>query len=68
MGIAGEHLVAQRKSIEGDDQSDAYLLAVGPVIAGIPALSEPVRFGLAFEICAGHVIEKHVVLDREQLA
>ena len=33
MGVAGEHLVAERKAVEGHDQRDADLLAIGPVIA-----------------------------------
>jgi hypothetical protein len=37
MGIAGEHLVAQWKAVEGHDQRDAHLLVVGTMIARIPA-------------------------------
>ena len=33
MGVAGEHLVAQREAVEGHDQRDAHLLAVGSMIA-----------------------------------
>ena len=68
MGIAGEHFVAQGKAVEGHDESDAHLLAVGPMVARVAALCQRVGFGLAFEIRAGDIIEQHVVLDREQLA
>ena len=68
MGVAGEHLVAERKAVEGHDQGDAHLLAVGAMIAGIAALRLRVRFGLALEIGAGHIVEQHFVLHREQLS
>ena len=38
------------------------------MIAGIAALGEKVPFRLAFEVGARHVIEQHLVVDREQLA
>ncbi len=68
MGIAGEHLVAQGKAVEGHDQRDAHLLAVGAMIARVAALRLRVGFGLAFEIRARDVVEQHFVLDRKQLA
>ena len=68
VGVAGEHLVAQRKAVEGHDQRDADLLAVGAMIAGIAALGLRVGFRLAFEIGARDVVEQHFVLDRKQLA
>ena len=68
VGVAGEHLVAQGKAVEGHDQRDAHLLAVGPMIARIAALCLRVGFRLAFEIGARDVVEQHLVLDREQLA
>jgi hypothetical protein len=42
VGVAGEHLVAQRKAVEGHDKGDAHLLAVQAMIAGIAALRLPV--------------------------
>src|ERR1700681_4944126 len=66
--LAGEHLVAQGEAVEGHDKSDAYLLAIGPVIPGIAALGQRVRFGQAFEIRACHVVKQHFVLDRKQLS
>ena len=33
VGVAGEHLVAEWEAVEGHDQRDADLLAIGPVIA-----------------------------------
>ena len=68
VGIAGEHLVAERKAVEGHDQGDAHLLAVGAMIAGIAALRLRVGFRLALEIGARDVVEQHFVLDREQLS
>jgi hypothetical protein len=68
IGIAREDFVAERKPIEGHDQRDQHLFAVGAVIPGIPALSERVRFGLTFKVGARDVVEEHIVLDREQLA
>jgi hypothetical protein len=68
VGVAGEHLVAQRKTVEGHDQRDAHLLAVGTMIARIAAPGLRVGFCLALEIGAGDVVEQHFVVDREQLA
>ena len=66
--VAGKHLIAQREAIEGHHKGDADLLAVRPVIARIAALRLRIARRLAFEIGAGHVIEQHLVLHREQLA
>ena len=68
VGVTGEHLIAERKAVEGHDQRDADLLAVGAVIAGIAALGLWVPFRQSFEVRARHVIEQHFVLDREQLS
>jgi hypothetical protein len=68
VGVAGEQLVAQGKSVEGHDERDAHLLAVGPMITGIAALGLRVRPGLAFEVCARDIVEQHLVLHRKQLA
>ena len=68
MGVAGEHLVAQGKAVKSHDESNADLLAVGAMVAGIAALRLRVRFGLALEVCARDIIEQHLVLDRKQLS
>ena len=68
VGVAGEHLVAQRKAVEGHHQRDAHLLAVGTVIARVAAPGLWVGFRQALEIRAGDVVEQHFVVDREQLA
>jgi hypothetical protein len=68
VGVAREHLIAEREAIEGHDQRDAHLLAIGAVVAGIAALCQRVRFGLAFEERARHIVEQDFVLHREQLA
>jgi hypothetical protein len=68
VGVAGEHLVAQREAVEGHHQGDADLLAVGPVIAAVAALGQRVGRRLALEVGAGHVVQQHLVVDRKQLA
>ena len=68
VGIAGEYFVAQGKAVEGHDQRDAYLLAVGAMITGIAALRLRIGRGLALKIRARHVVEQHLVLDRKQLS
>ena len=68
MRVAGEHLVAQGEAVKRHHQRDAYLLAVGAVIAGVPALRLWIAFCLAFEICARNVVKQHFILDRKQLA
>ena len=68
MGVAGEHLIAERKAVERHDKGDQDLFAVGAMIAGVAALRLRVRFRLALEIGAGDVIEQHVVLNRKQLS
>ena len=67
MGIAGEHLVAQREAIKRHHERDAHLLAVGAVIAGVAALRLRIGFGLAFKIRTGDVVEQNLILDSEQL-
>jgi hypothetical protein len=66
--VAREDLVAQRKPVEGHHQSDAHLLAVGAMIAGVTALRLRIGFRLAFKIGACDVVEQHFVLDCKQLA
>ena len=68
MGVAGEHLIAEREAVEGHDQRDAHLLAVGPVIAGITALGQRIGLRVAFEEGARHIVKQHLVLGREQFA
>ena len=68
VGVAGEHLVAQREAVEGHHQGDADLLAVGPMIAAVAALRQRVGLRLALEVGAGHVVQQHLVVDRKQLA
>jgi hypothetical protein len=68
VGIAGEHLVAQRKAIEGHHKRDAHLLAVWAMVAGIAALGLRVAFRLALKIGARDIVEQHLVLDCKQLS
>src|SRR5262249_16848946 len=46
VGVAGEHLVAQREAVERHHQGDADLLAVGAVIAAVATTGQPVALGL----------------------
>jgi hypothetical protein len=68
VGVAGEHLIAEREAVEGHDKRNAHLCAVGAMIARIAALRLRVRFRQAFEIGARDVVEQHFVLNREQLS
>src|SRR6516165_12170826 len=68
MGITGKDLIAQREAVKRHHQRDAHLLAVRAMIAGVAALCLWVTVCLAFKVCTRDVIEKHLVLDREQLA
>src|ERR1700756_2956217 len=68
VGIAGEHLVAQWKAVEGHDQRDAHLLAVWAMVAGIAALGLRVAFRLALKIGARDIVEQHLVLNCKQLS
>ncbi len=63
--VAGKDLVAQGKPIEGHDQRDTHLLAVGPVIARVPALRKRVARRFPFKVRARHVIQKDLVLAGE---
>ena len=68
MGIAGKHLVPQGETVKAHHQSDTHLLAIGTVVARVPALGEFVAVRLAFKIGARHVIQQYFVLNREQFA
>ena len=68
MGIASEHLVAQRKAIKGDDEGDQDLLAVRAMVTRVATLRLGIAFCLTFEIRAGDVVEQHLVRNREQPA
>ena len=68
VGVAGEHLVAERKAVEGHHQRDAHLLAVGAMVAGVAAPGLRIGLRQALEIRARDVVEQHFVVDREQLA
>ena len=63
--VAGENLVAQGEAVEGHDQRDADLLAVGAMIARIATLGLRVGFCLALEVGACDVVEQYFVLDRK---
>ena len=65
--VAGEQLVAQRHALTGDDQGQADLAAVGPMIAAVPALGERVTRRGAFEVRARYVVEEQIVVQGEQL-
>jgi hypothetical protein len=68
VGVAGEHFIAQGKAIKGHNKRDAHLLAIGPMISGIAALSQRIGFCLAFEVRARDVVEQHLILNGKQLS
>jgi hypothetical protein len=68
VGVAREHLVAQGKTVERHHKSNADLLAVRAMIAGIAALRLRVGFRLTLEIGARHVVEQHLILNGKQLS
>src|SRR5262245_23471284 len=68
VGVTSEHLVTQREAVEGHNESDEYLLAIGAMIARVAALCQLVRFRLTFEVCARDIVKQHLVLARKQLA
>jgi hypothetical protein len=38
VGIAGEHLVSERKTVKGDDKRDQHLLAIGTMMTRVAPL------------------------------
>jgi len=67
VGIAGEHLIAKRKAIEGHHQGNQDLLAVGPMVPTVAALGLGIALRETLEIRARHVVEQQVVLQGKQL-
>jgi hypothetical protein len=61
--IAIEHLVAERHALARDHERDAYLLAVGTVIATVTAFGHGIARGLALEIRARDVVEQKLVVE-----
>ena len=57
VGIAGKHLVAERKTVKGDDERDQDLLAIGTMITRVTPLRLRIGLRLAFEIGAGDIVE-----------
>ena len=50
LGIAGEHLMGDRKAVAIDNEADHHLLAVRTMVARIAALRLRVGQGLALEV------------------
>ena len=50
----------------GDDEREAHLLAVRPVVAAVAPLREGVGCGVPFEVGARHVVEQEVVVHLEE--
>jgi len=65
VGVASKHLIAQRETVESNDESYQYLLAIRTVIARVAALRQWICYRLAFKVGARHVVEQHFVLDRK---
>ena len=68
VGVAGEHLVAQGKAVEGHDKRDADLACSRGDDRANSRAAPADCLRLALEIGARHIVEQHLVLDREQLA
>jgi hypothetical protein len=66
--ISVEHFVPERDAFARDDERDAHLFAVRPVVSAVPALRHRIAERLPLEVRAGHVVEEQVVRDRKQLA
>ncbi len=66
--IAGEELVAQRHPLTRDDEGEADLHAVRPVIAAVAPLGQGIGEGLPLEVGARDVVEEQVVVQGEEFA
>src|SRR5271165_1269422 len=64
---ASRALPAQGKAFAVDDQTEAQLLAVGPMVARVTALGFGIVWQAAFEIGTGQVVEEQVVAKGEQV-
>jgi hypothetical protein len=68
LGVAGKHLVGDRKALAADHQADHDLLAVGSMIAGIAALGLVVAGARALEVGRGEIVEIDRRIEVEQAA
>ena len=68
LGVAGEHLVGDRKAVAIDHQGDHHLLTIRPVIARVAALGLGIALTLAFEIGRGEIVEIDRGVEIEQAA
>ena len=66
--VAREDLVPQGQPRAGDDEREAHLLAVRPVVAAVAPLREGVGHGVPFEVGARHVVEEEVIVHLEEFA
>ncbi len=68
-GVAGHHLIGQRKAFRRDDQRNDHLHAIGPLVpaVAVPALVAFRKGRIALEIGAGQIVEQHVELRVEQI-
>ncbi len=64
--VTVERFVTEGESFVVHNQSDHYLLAVGPMIARIAAAHHRILLRRAFHIGAGQVVKQHVELGSEQ--
>src|SRR6185369_9103824 len=68
VAIALENFVAQRQSVLGDDQTDADLRTIGPMIARMAALGHWIGRALAFEIRTRDIVDQKLLIRPKQLA
>jgi hypothetical protein len=66
--VARQRFIAQGEAVAVDDQADAQLFAIGPMIAGVAALGLGIILQAPLEIGAGQVVQEQIVLEVKQIA
>ena len=68
-GVAGQHLVGERKAVRRHHQRDDHLRAIGALIAAVavPALVGLVLLRIGFKIGARQVVEQDIEARAEQI-
>ena len=54
---------SDRQSFRCDHQTNVHLLAIGPVVTGVPARCFLIAERLAFEVSASHIIKEELKLN-----
>ena len=66
--LPGQRFITQRKALAIDDQTDAQLFAIGPMIAGVAALGLGIAIHTPLEVGAGQVVQQKIVGKGEEIA